>query len=198
MKLIALCGAAGAGKDTVADLLPARKLAFADALYREVAEAWGVEQHVLRCRETKETVSRSMTVNACSDDDFVVFCLNQHCLGTATWFVGNPRSPRQILQWWGDYRRAQDRKYFVDATTLAIVDCLDDVVITDVRFPNEAAMVRQLGGQIWQVKRPGYEAGGTGHASDTDGSEFHPDRVLLNNGDLEDLKADVLMYWGAE
>ena len=54
MKLIALCGAAGAGKDTVADMLPARKLAFADALYREVAEAWGVEQHVLRCRETKE------------------------------------------------------------------------------------------------------------------------------------------------
>ena len=54
MKLIALCGAAGAGKDTVADMLPARKLAFADALYREVAQAWGVEQHVLRCRETKE------------------------------------------------------------------------------------------------------------------------------------------------
>ena len=52
MKLIALCGAAGAGKDTVADALPARKLAFADALYREVAEAWGVDtahSRILRC-----------------------------------------------------------------------------------------------------------------------------------------------------
>ena len=187
MKLIALCGAAGAGKDTVADMLPARKLAFADALYREVAEAWGVEQHVLRCRETKEKPLEALAVDLCNDatfrEDF------------AKHWPAMPRSPRQILQWWGDYRRAQDRKYFVDATTLAIVDCLDDVVITDVRFPNEAAMVRQLGGQIWQIKRPGYEAGGTGHASDNDGSEFGPDRVVLNSGSLEDLRATVFAAW---
>lgn len=196
MKLIALCGAAGAGKDTVADMLPARKLAFADALYREVAEAWGVEQHVLRCRETKETVSRALTVNACSDDDFVVFCLNQHCLGAATWFVEQPRSPRQVLQWWGDYRRAQDPDYFVNSLLWAIQnDGKTHHVITDVRFPNEAALVRQLGGQLWQIRRPGYEAGGTGHASDTAGDEFGPDRVVLNSGSLEDLRATVLAAW---
>lgn len=187
MKLIALCGAAGAGKDTVADMLPARKLAFADTLYREVAAAWGVEQYVLRCRETKELSTELLAVDLCGDrrfrEDF------------AKHWQDLPRSPRQILQWWGDYRRAQDRKYFVDATTLAIVDCLDDVVITDVRFPNEAAMVRQLGGQIWQIKRPGYEAGGTGHASDTDGSEFEPDLVVTNGGSLEDLRATVLAAW---
>lgn len=195
MKLIALCGAACAGKDTVADMLPARKRAFADTLYREVAEAWGVEQHVLRCRETKESPTPALTVNACPDDDFVEFALNEHCHSTAIPWVNEPRSPRQILQWWGDYRRAQDPDYFVDATTLAIVDCLDDVVITDVRFPNEAAMVRQLGGQIWQIKRPGYEAGSTGHASDTDGSEFGPDRVVVNSGSLEDLRGTVLAAW---
>ena len=188
MKLIALCGAAGAGKDTVADMLPSRKLAFADALYREVAEAWGVEQHVLRCRETKETPLDALALFRCADDSFVVEShLADH------W--GIARSPRQILQWWGDYRRAQDRKYFVDATTLAIVDCLDDVVITDVRFPNEAALVRQLGGQLWQIRRPGYEAGGTGHASDTDGSEFRPDVVLENFGGLDDLRRTVLDAW---
>ena len=71
------------------------------------------------------------------------------------------------------------------------------VVLTDVRFPNESAYVRRREGQLWQIRRPGYEAGSTGHASDTEGSEFHPDRVLLNNGDLEDLKADALMYWEA-
>ena len=188
MKLIALCGAAGAGKDTVADMLPARKLAFADALYREVAEAWGVEQHVLRCRETKETPTDALALFRCADDSFV----GDSHFGDR-WGVA--RSPRQILQWWGDYRRAQDRKYFVDATTLAIVDCLDDVVITDVRFPNEAALIRQLGGQIWQIRRPGYEAGGTGHASDTDGSEFRPDVVLENFGSLEDLRRIVLDAW---
>lgn len=193
MKLIALCGAAGAGKDTVADMLPARKLAFADTLYVEVAAAWGVEQHVLRCRETKEAPLDSLAIGRCVDVDFVDFITPDE--KAAEEFHGALRSPRQILQWWGDYRRAQDPKYFVDATTLAIVDCLDDVVITDVRFPNEAAMIRQLGGQIWQIRRPGYEAGGTGHASDTDGSEFGPDLVVTNSGSLEDLRATVLAAW---
>lgn len=187
MKLIALCGAAGAGKDTVADMLPARKLAFADTLYAEVAAAFEFMVADLKCRATKEVALRALRLTRCADDGFLEFN------GAEDWEV--PRSPRQILQWWGDYRRAQDRKYFVDATTLAIVDCLDDVVITDVRFPNEAAMVRQLGGQIWQIKRPGYEAGGTGHASDNDGSEFGPDCVLVNGGSLDYLRDQVFEAW---
>ena len=188
MKLIALCGAAGAGKDTVADMLPARKLAFADALYREVAEAWGVEQHVLRCREAKETPTGELALFRCADDSFVVDShFGDH------W--GIARSPRQILQWWGDYRRAQDPDYFVNATAQHIANGLGPLVITDVRFPNEAALVRQLGGQLWQIRRPGYEAGGTGHASDTDGREFRPDVVLENFGNLDDLHRTVLDAW---
>lgn len=191
MKLVALCGAAGAGKDTVADMLPSRKLAFADALYREVAEAWGVEQHVLRCRETKETPLDALALFRCADDSFVVEShLADH------W--GIARSPRQILQWWGDYRRAQDPDYFVKCTREEVAHAMwgrDSIVITDVRFPNEAALVRQLGGQLWQIRRPGYEAGGTGHASDTDGSEFRPEAVLENFGGLDDLRRKVLDAW---
>lgn len=188
MKLIALCGAAGAGKDTVADMLPSRKLAFADALYREVAEAWGVEQHVLRCRETKETEQVLLSIGKCRDDDFYSLFFDGQ--------IDEPRSPRQILQWWGDYRRAQDPDYFVTSLRFAILEGPPgDVVITDVRFPNEAALIRQLGGQLWQIRRPGYEAGGTGHASDTDGSEFGPDRVLVNGGSPMDLQIAAFNAW---
>ena len=192
MKLIALCGAAGAGKDTVADMLPARKLAFADALYREVAEAWGVDQHVLRCRDTKEKPTGILAIQSCK------------AFGFWPWAVENltaplyESSPRQILQWWGDYRRAQDPDYFVKQTRTAAewADYSGEhVVITDVRFPNEAALVRQLGGQLWQVRRLGYDAGGTGHASDTDGSEFRPEVVLENFGGLDDLRRKVLDAW---
>lgn len=189
MKLVALCGAAGAGKDTVADMLPARKLAFADALYREVAEAWGVEQHVLRCRETKETPTGILAIQSCK------------AFGFWPWAVENltaplyESSPRQILQWWGDYRRAKDPDYFVNATAQHIANGLGPLVITDVRFPNEAALVRQLGGQLWQIRRPGYEAGCTGHASDTDGSEFGPDYVIVNGGNLGQLRDLVLTAW---
>ena len=193
MKLIALCGAAGAGKDTVADMLPARKLAFADALYREVAEAWGVEQHVLRCRETKETPTDILAIQSCKAFGFWPWAAENL---TAALYES---SPRQILQWWGDYRRAQDPDYFVKLTG-AEVEILGsygaiDAVVTDVRFPNEAALVRQLGGQLWQIRRPGYEAGGTGHASDTDGSEFRPDVVLENFGSLDDLRRTVRDAW---
>ncbi|MEG1038898.1 MAG: hypothetical protein RSE32_14465 [Comamonas sp.] len=193
MKLIALCGAAGAGKDTVADMLPARKLAFADALYREVAEAWGVEQHVLRCRETKETPTALLALAMAQSESF-------HAAWKRT--IGgdslDPRSPRQILQWWGDYRRAQDPEYFVRRAEHEITTRWhlgEDTVLTDVRFPNEAALVRQLGGQLWQIRRPGYEAGGTGHASDTDGCEFRPDVVRENFGSLDDLRRTVLDAW---
>lgn len=190
MKLIALCGAAGAGKDTVADMLPARKLAFADTLYAEVAAAWEVEIESLKSRETKELQQHRLAIFECKDDGFMEFRFQD------AW--SEARSPRQILQWWGDYRRAQSPDYFVARTWQTICEHMmrdESVVLTDVRFPNEAAMVRQLGGQIWQIRRPGYEAGSTGHASDTDGSEFSPDRVIVNIGSLEDLRATVLAAW---
>ncbi|MEG1679027.1 MAG: hypothetical protein RR326_02930 [Stenotrophomonas sp.] len=192
MKLTALCGAAGAGKDTVADMLPARKLAFADMLYAEVAAAWGVTVRWLKRREFKQVVQDVLRLTCCRDEDFLDFVAMRGDLCLTC-----QRSPRQILQWWGDYRRAQSPDYFV-ARLGAVLNWIDphlDAVITDVRFPNEAAMIRQLGGQIWQIRRPGYEAGGTGHASDTDGSEFSPDLVVTNSGSLEDLRATVLAAW---
>lgn len=196
MKLVALCAAAGAGKDTAADMLPARKLAFADTLYREVAGAFGVTVEWLQRREYKETPSSMLSLRECwpkcSD-----FLWKLGIDGVKAEDPGGdlPRSPRQILQWWGDYRRDQDPDYFVHGMRAVLRFCSPDTVITDVRFPNEAAMVRQLGGQIWQIRRPGYEAGGTGHASDTAGDEFAPDRVVVNGGSLEDLRATVLAAW---
>lgn len=199
MKLIALCGAAGAGKDTVADMLPARKLAFADTLYREVAEAFGVTVEWLKDRSRKDVPQRELAQFRAFDHDF-----GDYLEGAIEgwWSDSEPRSPRQILQWWGDYRRAQDPDYFVRQTRVAagrlLFEAQEPVIITDVRFPNEAAMVRQLGGQIWQIRRPGYEAGGTGHASDNDGSAFGPDRVIVNDGSRSALHTKVLRAWCAD
>lgn len=198
MRLIALCGAAGAGKDTVADMLPCRKLAFADTLYSEVAAAWGVTLTRLRMRDLKEVEQEWFALENCSDRAFYRFARSRVFDTTdendTEVIAVAPRSTRQILQWWGDYRRAQDPDYFLWKLAERR-DRRDNVVITDVRFPNEAAMVRQLGGQIWQIKRPGYEAGGTGHASDTDGSEFEPDHILANCGTPSDLQALALHVW---
>lgn len=199
MRLIALCGAAGAGKDTVADMLPARKLAFADTLYAEVAAAFGTTVKWLKDRNRKDALQLDLALRHCWDGDFVEY-LHESSGPRGPLAYQTSRSPRQILQWWGDYRRAQDPDYFVEALTTAFWytqagDVHGEYVITDVRFPNEAAMVRQLGGQIWQIQRPGYEAGATGHASDNDGSHFNPDRIIYNNGALEELRETVLKEW---
>lgn len=182
MRLIALCGAAGAGKDTVAGMLPAWRLAFADALYAEVAEAWDVSEDDLKRRDTKERASYLMAIDFCNESSFREFKAGED------WHAA--RSPRQILQWWGDYRRAQDPEYFVQRAREVLQGEGAGLfwVITDCRFQNEAAMVRELGGQIWQVTRPGVSAGATGHVSDTDGSQFGPDRVIANHGSLKALQ----------
>lgn len=196
MKLIALCGLHGAGKDTVADALPARKLAFADALYREVADAFGVTVAELKCRGGKERPHGLLYMYTCSSDCFREWQFQAHAKGRKNWeeWAFTCYSPRQMLQWWGDYRRAQDPEYFVNRIRVASLDPRS-VVITDCRFPNEAAMVRKLGGQIWRIVCPGHKPPCNGHASENDGSEFAPDVVIINNGTLEELRATALQEW---
>lgn len=186
MKVIGLCGAAGAGKDTVASMMHGyRAIAFADKLREEVAEAFGVDVDWLRDPAVKDVAQWQMALLHCEDSSFT-----QSVFG-ATWWQSN--APRQILQWWGDWRASQDLDCFVKAARSRMV-WGEPHVLTDVRFANEAALVREMGGEIWQIVRPGVVAGGTGHKSDNDGSQFAPDRVIVNDGGLEDLQRCVNQY----
>lgn len=45
------------------------------------------------------------------------------------------------------------------------------MVIDDLRFPNEANMVRELGGEVWQVHRRGFEPSNDNHVSESGISE---------------------------
>jgi len=68
-----------------------------------------------------------------------------------------------------------------------------NVVITDVRFPNELQAIRELGGEVWRVNRRGH-APVNGHVSETalDSAVF--DLVLENNHTIEDLERSILGY----
>lgn len=60
-------------------------------------------------------------------------------------------------------------------------------VVTDVRFPNEAAWVRQ-NGSLWHMRREGLEVvGAEGHASEGGIEVLPEDIVIHNNGGLRDL-----------
>lgn len=59
-------------------------------------------------------------------------------------------------------------------------------VITDCRFQNEADLVRELGGVIVEVVRPG--SAGSGHISD---NRITPDWTVGNDGTIQELSARI-------
>jgi hypothetical protein len=61
-----------------------------------------------------------------------------------------------------------------------------NIVITDCRFENEAALVRELGGIVVEIRRPGCVK--SGHVSD---AGVVPDRYVYNDSTLEHLKSEA-------
>lgn len=152
---VALCGYAGAGKDTVADLLVAhsnfRKLAFADAVRAEICTAFGIDSSFLTRQETKSHPITALALSRCMDPAFVARMVQVHprLERQALLDMAAPRSPRQIMQWWGtEYRRADDALYWVKRMdqrlcNLFIREGVRRVVLTDCRFANEVAYARE-------------------------------------------------------
>jgi hypothetical protein len=60
-------------------------------------------------------------------------------------------------------------------------------VITDVRFLNEADMIRANGGQLWRIKRSGVDAVNN-HVSEHELDGCVVDQIFANNGTIEDLE----------
>lgn len=73
-------------------------------------------------------------------------------------FWRKPYSPevRALLQWWGtDLRRQENDNYWVDRAEASAKEMdFTFPVFTDVRFPNEALMIRRNGGIIVRVMAP--------------------------------------------
>lgn len=210
---IGLCGLAGVGKDTVGELLKAhagfRPMAFANTLRGELVDAFHVESLVFTRREFKERPMPELALSRTLDKAFLGAALKHLSEAEPTVLASEqlvrPRSPRQIMQLWGtEYRREQDPDYWVRQVRDHIGFLMDErlernFVVCDVRMDNEAELIRSMGGQIWQIKRPGIDsyttAEGT-HVSANDGSAFKPEVVINNTHDIRHLQQLVLgAYW---
>lgn len=105
---------------------------------------------------------------------------------------------RRILQWWGtEYRRAQDPDYWTKAWG-RMIERLDLdktlVLVDDVRFMNELNVIRDHGGLIVKIERPGFD-GANNHSSETSLDSYRDwDGIIVNDGTLEQFchKAEVL------
>ena len=159
--------APGSGKSTVAKMLGGVTFSFADPL--------------------RDFVARTLTSLGHDGFDLVRNHKEEKILGIGV-------TPRQMMQTlgteWG--RACVHPELWVMIAEFESKNWLRSVNVTfdDVRFPNEADMIRRLGGELWLVDRPGVVYEGS-HASEGALIDVLPDSVINNSGDLEQLREVV-------
>tara|TARA_R110001606_G_scaffold110003_2_gene235872 strand:- start:143 stop:670 length:528 start_codon:yes stop_codon:yes gene_type:complete len=104
-------------------------------------------------------------------------------------------SPRQMMQtlgteWGRSCVHPNLWEMLAESQAKGLVNSGFSVVFDDVRFPNEAEMIRRLGGELWLVNRPGVVYEGN-HASEGALSDVLPDAVINNSGSRDELRAIV-------
>lgn len=188
--VIAFTGKTGAGKDSCAAVLHNRfqfeTIAFADALRREIAAAWRLDERMLNFRPTKEFSIPALAVGMCSDPAFISWCFD------ADESLHEPRSPRWMMQHWADYQRRYRPTYYADIVTRWISRQASlgfrRFAVTDLRDPVEVQALMALGVQLSVVRVLGPHAAGlsadTAHHS-SERHEIDADFELVNDGSLE-------------
>ena len=169
--IIGLSGYAQSGKDTVANILVEKhgytRVAFADPIRKLLYEMDPLVPH---------------------EDNAISYRL-QDLVDSYGWDKAKVDFPevRRLLQELG----VGARKLFGDTFWIneALFDVApqDKVVVSDVRFENEAQWIQEFKGQIWRVKRMGTSAVND-HVSESDLDGYPVDQIFLNNGSVEDLE----------
>lgn len=168
-KLIGVTGLARAGKDTFAQECVKRgykRLAFADALKTTVAHIANEPSHLYFDDVTKEEYTPSLDMTRRRALQEVGNGIRES-LGTMTWIR------RVLRQWEADGR--------------------PPTVISDVRYPNEAHAIHELGGIVVRVNRRGAGLSGDAakHVSEAGVPENLLDFDLDNNGTVSELGVEV-------
>ena len=186
--LVGLCGRAGSGKDEVAKIVAELRPdwivlrdAFADRLKLSAARMFFPDIDLADAVDWADSFKHNGYVQAHE-------VLAEPCCEVVT--------GRQLLQRYGTemHRDVFGQDFWLSAVlpnpALAFFgrpDAFDVLVVTDVRFDNEVERVRDCGGHVWLVDRPG------AIQEDDHPSEVVPDHdlVVRNHGDLDHLRDEV-------
>jgi dephospho-CoA kinase len=166
LPVIGIAGKARSGKDTTAEFIAARlpieRYALADPI-RGMLHAIGINMNDDYWKERKEEVIPALG-----------------------------KSPRMMMQTlgteWG--RKLVNPHIWVMMAHQRLMNAKQTLVITDVRFNNEADWVRSMNGVIIHVDNPRIDPV-SGHSSEKGVERKENDIVLLNDGTLEDLQLKV-------
>ena len=193
--IIGFCGLIGSGKDTAADYLVNfhgfKRESFANTLKDAVAAVFGWDRELLEGRTNSAREWREQI------DPWWSERLDMPNL-----------TPRLVLQLWGT---EVCRKSFHDDIWIASVEnklrkTKDNIVITDCRFPNEIASIRNAGGRVVRIARgPDPDWFQLARIAPTEMKKLYPnihaseyswastdfDITLENNGSIEDLYQEL-------
>ena len=171
--LIGIAGYAGSGKDTVGKILVEnhgfRRIGFAD----KVKELALRIDPVIWDNEGELDVPLSWFVELLGWED-----------------AKKDRQVRELLQRIGEgVRKTLSDDAWIDAA-LKDIGYGEDVVITDVRYPNELEMIEEMGGTSWWVSRTGVGPVND-HASENSISSEDCDLIIGNHSSLGSLEKSV-------
>lgn len=140
--IIGICGFQGSGKDTIADYLQNiygfKRDSFAATLKDAVAAVFGWDRELLEGRTRESRIWREQV------DPWWAKRLDMPNL-----------TPRLVLQKWGTEvaRKSWHDDIWIASLENKLTRAHNDIVITDVRFPNEIEAVRNAGGIVIRVVR---------------------------------------------
>jgi hypothetical protein len=197
VRIIGISGLAGVGKDTAADFLVREygfvKIGLADPLKRICRDVFAF---------TDEQLWGPSELRNAPDRRYPREHLETLSPREALQQLGTEWGRNMYPNVWVDYllrtvKEIEDGAWY-DAKTGAEKSCdccpstYRGVVIPDLRFPNELAAIKKADGVSWRIARPtSNSAEFRKHVSETslDGSMF--DRILINDGSLEELYAKI-------
>lgn len=178
---IALIGKARSGKDTVATLIGQQttcaKLSFAAGLKTAAYEV----DPIICCRY--DNPARTLRL--------------QDVVDTYGWERAKDFSEvRRFLQAYGQTIREMDDRFWIRPVMTKIANLTVGripAVVTDVRYANEARILREAGAVTVRIVRPGagLEGSAGAHSSETELDDYEPDYVVDNSGDMEHLTREV-------
>lgn len=175
MIVLGLTGFGGAGKSTVADIL------VKDHGFTRMSFAGPLKQmlHTLDPIITKDG-QRLSDIWALHQGD------ERHI---KTWY---PEYQRTLRTLGTDCVREEEPYFWVRAAERRINSSIEDrLVFDDVRFPNEAALIKRCNWHgLWHVSRPGVGAP-SGHESEQYAGRLGESLTIHNDRTLEMLRSDV-------
>ena len=120
----------------------------------------------------------------------------RECLTTTNYTISGPMSGRKLLQFFGTemIRENLGGDFWANLAEKTIVKLRNrgkNVILPDIRFPEEREMLRKLGGNLLLIHRDGTKTD-DGHASEAHWQNFDYDAIIGNNGTINDLKNNVI------